>query len=188
MANCEKALEVVLKHEGGYVNNPSDAGGATNYGVSLRFLLEHLELGDFDHDGDVDIEDIKNMKKTDAIKVYQSQWWDKFKYGSIVDQTIATKICDLSVNMGAKRAHILTQTALNKTFGLKLTCDGVLGPATIGVINNCTDGDQEQLLLTAICNEAWGFYQRIIAKNPSQVVFAKGWKNRAFALSKANLL
>lgn len=185
MSNFESAVKVVLKHEGGWVNNPNDPGGATNFGISLRFLAEHPELGDFDHDGDVDSEDIRNMKVEDAKMVYKKEWWDKFKYESIVDQTLATKIFDMSVNMGAKRAHILVQTALNKAFGLKLSVDGVLGPATFSVINNCTD-DTEQTLMTSICDEQWGFYQRLIAGKPSLGVFSKGWKNRAYELSKAN--
>lgn len=187
MASFDKAVVVVLKHEGGLVDNPNDNGGITNFGISLRFLKDLPALGDFDDDGDVDAEDIRNMNVDDAKNVYKKCWWDKYKYGNLMDQTLATKIFDASVNMGASRAHSLLQTALNKTFNLKLTVDGIIGPATMGVINACTD-DTEQLLLTAYCNELWGFYQRIIARNPSQKVFERGWKNRAFSLGKANSL
>lgn len=185
MSKFEPAVDILLKHEGGYSNLAADAGGATNYGVSLRFLKAEGLLGDFDGDGDVDIEDIINMTKEDAMNVYKTCWWDKYKYGTINDQTIATKVFDLSVNMGASRAHKLLQQALNKAFGLRLTVDGVLGPASFRVLNGIED-DDEQLLLTAYCDEAWGFYQAIIAAKPSQKVFARGWKNRAYALSKAN--
>jgi lysozyme family protein len=187
MADFEKAIPVILAHEGGYVNHPNDPGGATNFGVSLRFLAEHPEMGDFDGDGDVDVEDIRNMSVDDAKNVYRKLWWEKYKYGQIIDQTIATKVLDLSVNMGAKRAHILLQTALNKAFGLKLTVDGILGPASIGVINACSD-DTEQTLLTAYCDEAFGFYQRLIDKNPKFKVFEKGWKKRAYSVGSANQL
>lgn len=185
MAKFEKAIPVILKHEGGYVNHKADPGGATNFGISLRFLAEHPEDGDFDMDGDVDVEDIKNMTLRDAMDVYHKHWWAKYRYQNINDQTIATKVLDFSVNMGAKRAHILLQQALNKEFGLKLTCDGILGPASFGVINGIEE-DDEQRLLTAYCDEAWGFYQRLIANKPSLAVFKKGWYNRAYSLRKAN--
>jgi len=59
---------------------------------------------------------------------------------------------------------------------------------TCGAINSATYGEGEQQLLDAFCEEAWGFYQRLIANKPSLSVFAKGWKNRAYGLSKANQL
>lgn len=185
MASFENAIPVLLKHEGGYVDNPADPGGATNYGVSLRFLADYPDIGDFDGDGDVDAEDIANMSVEDAKNIYKEMWWDKYKYGNIIDQTIATKVFDASVNMGSSRAHKLLQSALNKAFGLKLTIDGVLGPATFGVINSVSD-DTEQVLLTAYCDEMYGFYQRLIANKPKLKVFARGWKNRAYSLSRAN--
>jgi lysozyme family protein len=187
MSTFDKAINLLLKHEGGYVNNPNDPGGATNYGVSLRFLQEMpLTVGDFDHDGDIDREDIKNMSVEDAKRVYKTAWWDKYKYGMINDQTIATKVFDLSVNMGAKRAHILLQEAMNKAFSLRLTVDGMLGNASFATLNAIGDGDQEQKLITAYCNEAYGFYQRLIANKPSLKVFEKGWKNRAYSIGQAN--
>ncbi len=186
MSTFEKAIPIVLRNEGGLVNNPNDPGGITNYGISLRFLADHPELGDFDHDGDVDAEDIKNMNVEEAMNIYKSQWWDKFKYGSINDQTISTKVFDFSVNMGSKRAHMLLQSALNKSLGLKLTVDGIIGNATMSVINSVTDGAGEQQLITAYCDEAYAFYLSIIKNNPKLQVFEKGWKNRAYAISKAN--
>lgn len=186
MATFESAISLILKHEGGWVNNPNDPGGATNFGISLRFLADHPHDGDFDGDGDVDAEDIKNMSVEDAKVVYKKFWWIKYSYGNIADQTIATKVLDLSVNMGASRAHKLLQQALNSAFGLKLTVDGVLGPASFSILNSIADGDQEQKLITAYCDEAWNFYQRLIAGNPKLNVFQKGWKNRAYSISTAN--
>lgn len=188
MSSFDIAIPIVLKHEGGYVNNPNDPGGATNFGISIRFLADYPDLGDFDHDGDVDVSDIQHMTQEDAIDIYKKTWWDKFGYERINDQTISTKVFDLAINMGAKRAHILLQTALNKAFGLQIPAEGNLGPMTIGAINSATDGSGEQQLLDAYCNEVWGFYQRIVEKKPTSGVFLKGWKNRAFDLGKANQL
>lgn len=186
MSSFEKAIPVILKHEGGYVNHPNDPGGATNFGISLRFLADHPSVGDFNDDGVVNAEDIKNMTVEDAKLIYKMFWWDKFKYGNINDQTIATKVFDFSVNMGAHRAHVLLQTALNKAFNLRLTVDGILGRASFGTLNEIIDGEQEQVLIDAYNNEAWGFYQRLIDRNPKFKVFERGWRNRAFAINKAN--
>ena len=40
--NFEKALELVLHHEGGYVDHPKDPGGATNYGVTKKVYERYL--------------------------------------------------------------------------------------------------------------------------------------------------
>lgn len=188
MSDFDKAIPLILKHEGGFVDNKNDPGGATNFGISLRYLKDHPDFGDFDHDGDVDAEDIANMTVEDAMKVYKLEWWDKFHYGQINDQTIATKVFDMAVNMGAKRSAMLLQAALNKVFGLNLTVDGILGPASMRVINAVTDGDEEQQLLNAYCDEIWARYQYLIAHNSKLAVFANGWKRRAYDLDTANEL
>ncbi len=62
MSNFEKAVEKVLEHEGGYVDHKNDPGGATNYGISLRFVKQSTGIDlDVDGDGDIDADDIKAM-------------------------------------------------------------------------------------------------------------------------------
>jgi lysozyme family protein len=186
MATFERAIPHILLHEGGFVNHPNDPGGATNFGISLRFLRGFPQEGDLNRDGRVDIEDIVNMTREQASQIYRRHWWDRYQYGRINDQTIATKVFDLSVNMGADRAHRLLQTALNNTFGLRLTVDGVLGNASFVAINAVGDGDEERRLLTAYADEAWRFYERLIERNPRLSVFRNGWRNRAYALTRPN--
>lgn len=188
MSTFEQAIPHILNHEGGYVDNPNDVGGATNFGISLRFLADYPHMGDFDGDGDVDAQDIQIMTFEDAVEIYRTAWWEKYGYGRVVDQTIATKLFDLSVNMGSKRAHILIQQALNSAFGLNLPTDGILGPVSINAINSAVDGHGEQALLDAFCDVAWAFYQNIVSRRPASAVFLKGWKRRAFSLGQANEL
>lgn len=185
MADFSKAISMIMAHEGGLVNNKNDPGEITNFGISLKFLKSHIEE-DVDKDGDIDAQDILKLTREQAVHIYKTQWWDKYNYGAILDQTIATKIFDFAVNMGASKAHSLMQTSLNNAFSLKLSCDGVLGPATIHTINCIHDGDEEQILITEYCNTVWSFYQSLIRKNPKLKVFEKGWKNRAFDINTSN--
>jgi len=173
-----------LRHEGGYVNNPNDPGGATNYGISLRFLKDlkarnhgHLP-GHLDHPGDVSIYDIQTLAVDDAKKIYEEQWWDRYNFGLINDQGIATKVLDIAVNTGAGRAALLVQEAINELRRTKaVEEDGRFGPCTITAINDC----DPKFLYPVIQNTQANFYKALYNADPNQnAEFISGWLNRAY--------
>jgi lysozyme family protein len=180
MALLNLALPTIFLHEGGYVNNPNDPGGATNYGISLRFLISTGDLdsdglpdGDIDSDGDIDAEDIKKLLPKDAAKLYDHYWWSKHNYGEIADQAIATKVFDLAINMGAKAAHKCLQKAINQLNPTLLEVDGIFGKQTLAATNM----SDPVKLLSAIKDQAANYYRSI--KYSGAATFLKGWLNRA---------
>jgi lysozyme family protein len=181
MANFAQAIPWVLQHEGGFVNNPNDPGGATNYGISLYFLENHPQIGDLNHDGAINIADIRSMTLTQAESIYQTQWWDFYHYGNVNNQQLATKVFDTSVNMGPSPAHRFLQQAVNAVANAGLTVDGQLGPMTFTAVNNLTDS-QVGLVVTQYCTAQWAYYQHLIAQNNALSEFANGWRNRAFSV------
>lgn len=179
MSNFDTAIITVLRHEGLFVNDPQDPGGATNFGVSLRWLksvgdLDHDGFldGDFDRDGDVDVDDIKKMTKEDAIKLYRTHWWDYYNYERITNQLITTKVFDLAVNMGAKPAHRCLQRAMRAVNGLCLLEDGIIGIKTLEAVNTV----YPDILLSALKSEAAGFYRSL-----NKTKYIEGWLNRAYS-------
>ena len=148
----EKAFKYVIYNEGGYVNDPSDLGGETKYGISKR-SYPHL--------------DIKNLTLEQAKKIYLCDYWLKGKFEQISDDTLATQLFDLSVNLGIKAETIVLQRALR---------DGLLGPITLSATNNA----DPQALLAAMKSEAAGYYRLIAARNPQQQKFLSGWLRRAY--------
>ncbi len=198
MSNFELVMPTIFEHEGGLVNNKHDPGGATNFGISLRYLKgvgdedkDGFLDGDIDRDGDVDAADIKIMTRADARKFYRKHWWSRFKYDNIENVGVATKVMDMSVNMGGKQAHKLVQRALCAV-GSELVADGVLGPISFAAINTATP----KLLIPAIrCTQA-GFYYALVMRNNALrkagvkrkngkeyedfAVFLDGWLRRAY--------
>lgn len=162
--------------EGGFSNHKDDPGGATNYGISLRWLKTQGLLGDLDDDGDVDIDDILAMDWETAVSIYRDKWWNKYHYDRIKDCEIAGKVFDISVNMGARQAHKLVQRAL-RTLGADIAVDGIVGPITIKGMNT----EDPDILLDEIRNEQRRFYLNLIKRKPSLAVFKKGWLRRAAA-------
>lgn len=185
MSDFNLAIGVVLKHEGGYVDDPNDAGGATNYGISLRYLRDVGDLdgdgfkeGDFNCDGVVDVKDIQMMTLNDAINIYKTQWWDKYLYGQIPSQELATKVFDTSVNVGSRQCHKFLQRALNAVNGnQRVVVDGIIGPQTLGEVNSVN----QEAILAAFRSEQAGFYRLIVEKRPLNKKFLKGWLRRAYS-------
>lgn len=189
-ASTEWAFDKAIEHtlspdvEGGYVNDPDDPGGATNFGVSLRWLhsIGDLDLDedgfhdfDFDQDGDVDALDIQAMPRDRAVWVYHEFWWKKFRY-DLLPGEVAIKVFDLSVNMGARQAHKLLQRAL-RAAGAEVVDDGLIGPATRRAI----DDTDLCALLPALRSEAAGFYRALTAAKPPLKKFLNGWLRRAYS-------
>jgi lysozyme family protein len=179
MADFALAIKTVLQHEGKYVDNPADPGGATNYGISLRWLTSIGDAdndgvldGDIDLDGDVDADDIAKMTVEQAEGFYKLHWWDKYGYGKIQDQSVAVKVFDLAVNMGAKQAHKCLQRAIRSAKLLKLKDDGILGQQTLDAANSTNYTH----LLCALRSEAAGFYRSL-----NRPQFLEGWLNRAYS-------
>jgi lysozyme family protein len=182
MADFNKAIITVLKHEGGFCNDPDDPGGATSYGISLRFLLKRgsLKLGDIDGDGDIDIDDIREMSLEDAKNIYYKEWWQKYRYGQIDHQELATKIFDFSVNMGSRQAHKLLQRAL-RACGMPVKDDGILGARSRAAIRLVTESGRGDALLCALRSEAAGFYRLLAATKRKLAKFLNGWLSRAYS-------
>ncbi len=178
------AVTTVLKHEGGYVSDPDDPGGATNYGVSLRWLVSQGDIDldgdgfndfDFDKDGDVDADDIRAMNLKDAMEIYRRYWWDAYGYGQL-PRLVGSKVFDLSVNMGPRQAHRLLQRA-GRACGRDIAEDGILGPKTKGVITKLPP----MMVVSANRSEAAGFYRVLIAQKPIFEKYRDGWLRRAYS-------
>ena len=153
MARFDLAIEKTLKWEGGYSNDPADAGGETNWGISKR---SYPDL------------DIKSLTRDEAIAIYLRDYW---RYGDIIDQPLSEKIFDMAVNLGPLQTHRLLQRTLG------LPADGIFGPQTLAKVNAC-DPDALLLELRAITAE---FYARLVLRNPSQERFLRGWMRRSVA-------
>lgn len=152
MSNFDRAIKHILKHEGGYVNNPSDPGGETNYGICKR-VYPNL--------------DIKHLTLEEAIAIYRRDYW-RFYYDRL-PYPVAAKVFDQAVNMGHKQAHKILQRALG------VVDDSIIGEATIAAANS----QPVEQILKGMISEQLHVYERIIEKRPSSSVFMKGWSKRA---------
>lgn len=160
MSTFDYAFRIVIGNEGGYSNDPVDAGGETKYGISKK-SYPHL--------------DIKNLTIEQAKKIYKENYWDKCKCDEIMNQNIATQLFDTAINCGNSMAIKILQRAINVTSKVKTIEDGIIGPKTIAAIK-VSDIKTLNNNMVAKRNE---YYAAIVRSKPTQTKFLKGWTNRA---------
>lgn len=175
-ARFAQAVRGVLHHEGFFSDDPDDPGGATKYGISLRWLRAKGGWGDFDGDGDVDRDDIWAMREEDAVEAYHRFWWQAYGYGDF-QLVVGAKVFDLAVNMGPLPSHRILQRGVRAAGGPVLVDDGMLGPMTRAGVAQVSPED----LRVAMRSEAAGHYRLLIRGNRTFEKYRRGWLNRAYA-------
>ena len=159
MPSFEKAINFVLKWEGGYNNIPADPGGETNWGISKK---AHPHL------------DIKKLTKDQAKAIYQTDYWDKIRGDELPSYALALTLLDFAVNFGPGRAIQVLQKAL----GVKV--DGVFGDETMKAIKASTD----YFVTNKINDYRLEFYVRQAGLFPTKKIFLLGWLRRLFDLQR----
>ena len=156
MSKFDDIIEVVLEHEGGYVNDPKDPGGETNFGIAKR---SHPDV------------DIKNLTKEGAKEIYKEVYWDKNKVESLPEELWHIYF-DMCVNQGKSRAVKIIQRAVNGKGG-SLTVDGGMGPMTITAIG------KSRVELDRVRAYRVKYYSDLVTKKPDLERFYFGWFKRA---------
>ena len=64
--NFITCLDIILHHEGGFVDHPKDPGGATNKGVTLKTYREFLKT-------DVTVEELKDIPDEHLESLYKKK-------------------------------------------------------------------------------------------------------------------
>lgn len=124
------AKGIVLR-EGGFVNDPDDLGGATNFGVTIH-TMRRLGL-DLDGDGDVNIEDVKALQRDQAVDLFIEHYF--VAPGLLaLPELLQASVFDMYVNAGSSAVKILQR--LLRDMGYVLTVDGIVGPQTLAAAHD----------------------------------------------------
>ena len=141
-------VSLVIKDEGGYVNDPADRGGETKFGISKRAYPN---------------ENIKEMSYEKARSIYKRDYWDVSRCEELPEE-IRYIHFDTAVNMGARMAVKLLQRASG------ITDDGIFGKQTLNASKHVT--------LERYAQERILQYNDLVKQRPINAKFLKGWTNR----------
>jgi lysozyme family protein len=126
MRSVTDIAEEIIAREGGYVNDPDDPGGATNFGVTIH-TMRRLGL-DLDGDGDVDAADVRRLTRARARDIYVDHYFRRPGIARL-PEVLQPSVFDMYVNAGGNAVRILQR--LLADFGHPATVDGVIGPQTV---------------------------------------------------------
>jgi lysozyme family protein len=155
--------------EGRYSNHPSDRGGPTNMGVTLKVYDEYLGRP-------ASVEELKLMPRAQAIAIFRSRYWNAGKL-DLLPEALQPAVFDAGANMGIGTAAKMLQQALGD-LGRPVPVDGVIGKQTSGVVARAVADFGAAKVVNAFCDRRHRHYAGIIADDPTQEVFRAGWFRR----------
>lgn len=182
MTDVARIAKEIVGREGGYVNDPDDPGGATNFGVTIH-TMRRLGL-DLNGDGQVDARDVRALSRAQAVDIFIAYYYERPLIGEL-PAPLQPSVFDMYVNAGANAVRILQQ--LLRDMGINVSVDGLLGPQSIAAAGQAMAAAPDHLV------DAYGiarrnYYFRLADRRQASRKFARtraggkgGWIKRAEA-------
>lgn len=180
MQSIERIAQEIVAREGGYVDDPDDPGGATNFGVTIH-TMRRLGM-DLTRDGVVDALDVRALTRDQAVALFISHYYQRPGIARL-PQSLQASVFDMYVNAGANAVKILQR--LLREMGQEVEVDGLIGPQTVAAAEAAARAAPEHI------GDAYGiarrnYYLRLADARPASRKFARsraggkgGWIRRA---------
>lgn len=159
MASYKKLKPIILKWEGGWANDPNDAGGCTMKGVTIATYKAYFGKTKT-------CKDLRNITDSQWDSIFIHKYWNRWSADAIHSQSIANLLVDWLWTSGIYGIKYPQQV-------LGVTADGIVGPKTIAAINNYPN---QKELFQKLWNRRKKHFESIgKGKNAK---FLRGWLNR----------
>lgn len=180
MQNVRTIAEGIVAREGGFVNDPDDPGGATNFGVTIN-TLRRLGL-DLDGDGVIDTRDVRALSSAQAVDIFIEHYYRRPGIDRL-PEALRASVFDMQVNAGGNAVRILQR--LLREMGHTVDVDGVIGAQTVAAAEGAARAAPDHIA------DAYGiarrnYYLRLADTRPASRKFARtragdkgGWVRRA---------
>lgn len=169
MSAFDDALKMVLKYEGGFVNDPNDHGGATNKGIT------QVNYDSYRVSKKLTKQSVEKITDEEVSDIYFKNYWSAAKCDQLPIQ-VAYVVFDTAVNSGVGRSVKFLQ----RTVGA--VDDGAIGPQTLELVKSFCNIKGALNIANTFINMREGFLKGIVDRDPTQKKFLKGWLNRTSSL------
>lgn len=160
--NFPACLATLKTEEGGYVNNPHDPGGATNFGVTQAVYDAWRRSQGFA------FQSVRYITQTEVSAIYRLQYWNPIR-GDDLYAGLDMMMLNIAAMDGPVKAVKILQEAL------EVPMDGMFGLHTMGALSAITD---RAGFIGTVCGDEMGFLRTL----RTWVYFGVGWNNRYVAL------
>jgi lysozyme family protein len=180
MVRVKDIARGIVAREGGFVNDPDDPGGATNFGVTIHTMRR---LGvDLNDDGAVDQRDLHRLTQDDAVDIFIQHYFHAPQIAGL-PEALHASVFDMYVNAGANAVKILQR--LLRTMGYDIAVDGALGQQSHTAAHDAyARGPKEMVDAYGIARR--NYYLRLADQRPASRKYARtraggkgGWIKRA---------
>jgi len=180
MPTVREIAQGIVAREGGFVNDPDDPGGATNFGVTIGTTRK---LGiDINQDGQIDVADVRLMTAARAVDLFIGEYFRRPRI-DLLPEGLHASVFDMAVNAGSNAVKILQR--LLRDLGHDIAADGAIGPATARAA--AAEWEKSgQVLADAYGIARRNYYFRLADARPASRKFARrsnggkgGWIVRA---------
>lgn len=166
MDRFTRAFSYVYGNEQGYVSDPDDSGGPTNYGVTIKTLEQWRGRP-------VTAEDVKRLEIVEAMSILKKLYWNALRCDEVSNDAVAMVLFDAGVLFGLSGAVRSLQKSL-VALGADIKVDGVMGPKTLAALNSTTAGKLVDIFSAQLKNRI----KSIVLARPEKQKFIKGWTYR----------
>jgi lysozyme family protein len=126
MRILRQLAEEIVAREGGFVDDPDDPGGATNFGVTIH-TMRRLGL-DLTGDGQIDTADVRALTREQAVDIFVEHYCRRPRINAL-PEALQASVFDMYVNAGLNAVRVLQRLLVE--MGYDVDVDGVIGPQTI---------------------------------------------------------
>ena len=175
--NFHLAFEQTMGHEGGFVNDPDDPGGATNWGITQKSWDAYRKKSGANP---LLPEAVQQIAREDAKAFYRSEYWEPLWLDALSVDAVAAELFDTAVNVGIMRATVFAQRACNLLDASDrppLAVDGRMGPNTAGRLDAIARAYPKALLGALNFFQAQ-HYIELAERQPRLRKFIRGWMAR----------